>query len=290
MDNFRQRFFFPGTDLRGEYVCLESALTPVLQARDYPLEIQSQLAEALVAACLMTGTLKFDGSLTLQAQGQGELSLLLAEATHNNTLRGLARWQQPSATEQLPDLKALLGEQAVLAITLKPEQGKDYQSMVPLASNNLSACLDDYFDQSEQLPTQLRLGFGNGRATGLLLQQMPDQHADRTTNDDYWQTLQTLTETLTGEELLSLPLETVLYRLFHETPPKLMEPAALRFACNCSREKVEATLMSLGQEELQAMLDEQGEADVCCDFCRENQHFDAEQLKALIQAVVSSEV
>lgn len=288
MDNLRQRFFFPDTDLRGEYVRLESALTPVLQARDYPLEIQSQLAEALVAASLMVGTLKFDGRLALQAQGQGELSLLLAEATHDNTVRGLAHWKQPVAQGELPDLAALLGDQAMMAITLKPQHGKDYQSLVSLASSDLAACLDDYFDQSEQLPTHIRLAFGNGRATGLLLQRMPDQHADRQTNDDQWRTLQALTETLTTAELLDLPLDTILYRLFHETPPQLAEPVELRFACTCNRDRVETMLVSLGRTELQSMLDEQGEADVRCDFCRQNQHFDADQLKALVQTATSS--
>ncbi|HET8554213.1 MAG TPA: Hsp33 family molecular chaperone HslO [Rhodanobacteraceae bacterium] len=287
MDNLRQRFFFPDTDLRGEYVRLESALSPVLHARDYPLEIQSQLAEALVAACLMAGTLKFDGRLALQAQGQGELSLLLAEATHDNTVRGLAQWKRPVAQIALPDLASLLGDQAMMAITLKPQQGKDYQSLVPLASSDLAACLGDYFDQSEQLPTHIRLAFGNGRATGLLLQRMPDQHADRQTNDDRWQTLEALAGTLTTEELLDLPIETILYRLFHETPPQLAEPVELRFACTCSRDRAEAMLLSLGHADLQAMLDEQGETDVRCDFCRQNQHFDADQLKALVQSAAS---
>ncbi|HET7267059.1 MAG TPA: Hsp33 family molecular chaperone HslO [Oleiagrimonas sp.] len=288
MDNLRQRFFFPDTDLRGEYVRLESALSPVLHARDYPLEIQSQLAEALVAACLMVGTLKFEGRLALQARGQGELSLLLAEAAHDHTVRGLAQWKQPVAQTELPDLKSLLGDQAMLAVTLKPQQGKDYQSLVPLASADLAACLGDYFEQSEQLPTRFWLAFGNGRATGLLLQRMPDQLANRQTNDDQWRTLETIAETLTTEELLGLPLDTILYRLFHETPPQLAEPVELGFACTCSREKVEAMLQSLGPAQLQSMLDEQGEADVRCDFCRHNQHFDADDLKALIRRVAEN--
>ena len=287
MDNLRQRFFFPDTDLRGEYVRLESALTPVLQARDYPLEIQSQLAEALVAASLMAGTLKFDGRLALQAQGQGELSLLLAEATHDDTVRGLAHWKQPVAQAELPDLASLLGDGAMMVITLKPQHGKDYQSLVPLASSDLAACLDDYFAQAEQLPTHIRLAFGNGRATGLLLQRMPDQHADRQTNDEQWQTLEALAGTLTTGELLDLPLDTILHRLFHETPPQLAQPVEMRFACTCSRDRVEAMLLSLGHAELQAMLDEQGEADIRCDFCRQNRHFDADQLKSLVEQALA---
>lgn len=285
MDNFRQRFFFPDTDLRGEYVHLESALAPVLQARDYPLEIQSQLGEALVAASLLVGTLKFDGRLILQAQGSGELSLLLAEATHDHTLRGLAHWKPPLAASKLPDLKALLGDQAMLAITLKPAQGKEYQSLVPLDSSHLAACLGDYFDQSEQLPTRFWLAFGNGRATGLLLQRMPDQQANRDANEAQWRTLEALAGTLSTDELLHLPLDTLLHRLFHEAPPKLAEPVEQRFACTCSRERVEAMLLSLGADELRAMLDEQGAADVRCEFCRQNQHFDAGQLHDLLTRV-----
>lgn len=285
MNNFRQRFLFPSTDLRGEYVHLSTALAPVLHARDYPLEIQSRLAEAMVAACLLTGTLKFDGRLVLQAQGQGELSLLLAEATHDNTFRGLARWREPVAQSELPDLHTLLGDGAAMAITLKPERGRDYQSLVPLASSDLATCLGDYFDQSEQLPTRLWLGFGNGRATGLLLQRMPEQHADRATNDEHWRTLEMLAATLSTEELLHLPLDTILHRLFHQTPPNLAQPVDLHFACTCSRERVEAMLQSLGTQELQSLLDEQGGADVRCEFCRHNQHFDAGELQALMAAV-----
>lgn len=283
MDNLRQRFYFPDTDVRGEYVCLESALFPVLDARDYPLEIQSQLGEALVAACLLGGTLKFDGRLVLQAQGKGELSLLLAEATHDNTLRGLAQWKQPSAAGHLPGLRQLLGDDAMLAITLKPDRGREYQSLVPLESDDLAACLGDYFAQSEQLPTLIHLAFGNGRATGLLLQRLPEQAADRDTNEDRWTTLEALAGTLSTDELLNLPVETLLHRLFHESPPVLAEPAPLHFACTCTRERVERMLLSLGADALHELIEEQQGADVQCDFCRRNQHFEARELADLIE-------
>lgn len=283
MSNLRQRFFFPDTDLRGEFLRLESALTPVLNARAYPLEIQSQLGEALVAAALMAGTLKFEGRLSLQAQGQGELSLLLAEASFDNSVRGLARWQAPLAEGPLPSLRQLLGEEGVLAITLHPEQGKKYQSLVPLVADDLAANLAHYFAQSEQLPTRLWLAYGNGRAAGLLLQRLPEQNASRAHNDEQWDTLAALATTLSTEELLGLPVATLLHRLFHETPPQLAPPNELHFACTCSRDKVEKMLLSLGRETLQSLLDETGEADICCDFCRQSQLFDAVDLAALVR-------
>lgn len=283
MDNFRQRFFFPDTDIRGEFLRLESALTPVLSARDYPLEIQDVLAEALVAAALMTGTLKFDGRLSLQAKGTGELTLMLAEATHDNKLRGLAQWQQPVAQGSLPSLGEMLGDNAMLVITLEPDVGQRYQSVVPLEQSRLQDCLADYFLQSEQLPTQFWLACGGGRAAGLLLQRMPAQQVDADTNRAQWNTLTALANTLSPEELLSLSTDTLLHRLFHETPPRVTEAVPLQFGCSCTRTRVENMLLSLGEAALQEMLDEQGEADISCDFCRQNQHFSGMDLQGLLR-------
>lgn len=283
MDNFRQRFFFPDTDIRGEFLRLEGALTPILSARDYPLEIQDLLAEAVVAAALMTGTLKFDGRLSLQAKGSGELTMMLAEATHNNTLRGLAQWQKPIAQGDLPSLKELLGDGAMLVITLEPEVGQRYQSVVPLEKARLQDCLADYFLQSEQLPTQFWLACGNGRAAGLMLQRLPSQQANEETNKNWWETFTTFADTLTPEELLGLSADILLHRLFHETPPEVAPADSLQFGCSCSRLKVENMLLSLGARTLQEILDEQGEAEITCDFCRQKEVFSEVDLRGLIK-------
>ncbi|PKM23277.1 MAG: Hsp33 family molecular chaperone HslO [Gammaproteobacteria bacterium HGW-Gammaproteobacteria-14] len=276
----RQRFLFPDSDIRGEIVRLESSLIPVLNARAYPLDVQSLLSESLAAVVLMAGTLKFEGRLSLQAQGNGRVSLLVAESTHDGGIRGLARHSDGEADQLEPS--SLLGEDGIMAITIRPERGSQYQGVIPLEGLTLAACLEGYFEQSEQLPTRLWLAAGNGRAAGLLLQRLPDQVADRDDNAAVWQHVQTLADTLTLEELLDLPEETVLYRLFHETPPEVTAPQPLRFHCTCSREKVASTLMSLGRVELQAILDEQGSATISCDFCASETHFDAVDLDQLI--------
>lgn len=283
MTDSRQRFFFPDTDLRGEWVSLENTLTPIFGARQYPLEIQTLLGEALAATCLMTGTLKFKGRLSIQAQGKGDLALLLAEGTHHNTLRGLARWDGSVGDGRSPSLPELLGDEARMAITIHPEQGQSYQSLVPLASDDLAGCLTHYFDQSEQIPTRLWLAAGNGRAAGLLLQRLPEQNADKAHNDDQWHTLGALADTLKTEELLSLSAAELLHRLFHETPPQVPEAENVAFGCTCTRDKVEEMLTSLGKDTLQSLLDEKGEADIQCDFCKQTQHFDAVDLGALIK-------
>lgn len=282
-NDFRQRFLFPDTDLRGEIVHLEASLEPVLAGnRDYPLVLRGLLAESLTAAALLSSTLKIQGRVSLQAQGQGPVTLLMAECDHEGRLRGLAHHRDtPEAVEQ-PPLAELLGE-GRMAITLMPEQGQQYQGLVPLERSTLAGCVEDYFERSEQLPTRLWLAAGNNRAAGLLLQRLPERVADAEHNADMWQHLTTLADSLTLEELLDLGPETVLRRLFHETPPELAPARPLRFQCSCSRERVRNTLLSLGAAELRDILDTQGEAEITCEFCGARERFDAVDLGELIR-------
>ena len=279
-NDIRQRFLFPDSDVRGEIVRLEASVSQALAGHDYPMVIQGLLGEALAAVTLLTGTLKLEGRLSLQAQGQGPLTLLLAESTHQSEVRALARADIPGESAETA-LPALLGE-GLMAITIRPEQGTQYQGVVPMERADLAGCLEDYFTQSEQLPTRLWLAAGNGHAAGLLLQRLPDRIADHQQNEQAWQHLTTLAGTLALEELLDLPVETVLHRLFHETPPRLNPPTAVRFSCTCSREKVSSTLLSLGASELQQILASQGEARVSCDFCGQEEVFDAVDLGAML--------
>jgi molecular chaperone Hsp33 len=283
--DLRQRFLFPDSDIRGEIVRLEASLTPIINARDYPMVVQGLLAESVAAVVLMSGTLKFEGRLSLQAQGGGPISLLLAEATHDGGVRALARFQDSATTTEQPALHDLIGDDGMMAITIRPARGHHYQGVVPLERETLAGCLEDYFRQSEQLPSRLWLAEGNGRAAGLLLQRLPDRVTDREHNDAMWQHLQALADTLSMEELLDLHGQEVLHRLFHETPPEITPPQPLHFQCTCSREKVARTLMSLGRTELQAILEEQGSAAVVCDFCNREERFDRVDLDQLIHTL-----
>ena len=228
----------------------------------------------------LAGTLKFSGRLSLQAQGRGPVSLLLAECTHDGQLRALAR--HDGELDTAANIGALIGD-GTMVITITPDQGRQYQGIVPLEGDTLARCLEGYFQQSEQLPTRLWLASGNGRAAGLMLQRLPDQVASRDANQQQWEHLEALAGTLKMEELLDLPAETVLRRLFHETPPRLPEAQPLRFGCTCSRERTENALLSLGADELKTLLDEDGEATLTCDFCLSRQHFDAVDLAELIR-------
>ena len=278
--DFKQRFLFPETDIRGELVRLDESLEAILGTHDYPLAVQGLVGEAVAAVALLAGTLKFSGRLSLQAQGRGPVSLLLAECTHDGQLRALAR--HDGELDTAANIGALIGD-GTMVITITPDRGRQYQGIVPLEGDTLAQCLEGYFQQSEQLPTRLWLAAGNGRAAGLMLQRLPDQVASRDANRNQWEHLEALAGTLKMEELLDLPAETVLRRLFHETPPRLPEAQPLRFGCTCSRERTENALLSLGADELKTLLDEDGEATLTCDFCLSQQHFDAVDLAELIR-------
>lgn len=278
--DFKQRFLFPETDIRGELVRLDESLEAILGTHDYPLAVQGLVGEAVAAVALLAGTLKFSGRLSLQAQGRGPVSLLLAECTHDGQLRALAR--HDGELDTAANIGALIGD-GTMVITITPDQGRQYQGIVPLEGDTLAQCLEGYFQQSEQLPTRLWLASGNGRAAGLMLQRLPDQVASGDENRNQWEHLEALAGTLKMEELLDLPAETVLRRLFHETPPRLPEAQPLRFGCTCSRERTENALLSLGADELKTLLDEDGETTLTCDFCLSQQHFDAVDLAELIR-------
>lgn len=280
----RYRFLFPETDIRGETLRLEASLAPAIQGRHYPDGVATLLGEAMAACALLSGTLKFEGRMSLQAQGHGPVSLLLAESSHDGALRGLARWKGALSGLMQPSMTTLLTG-GTLAITIRPDQGQQYQGVVPLSGESLAACLEIYFEQSEQLPTRLWLAAGNGRAAGFMLQRLPDQVAQADDNALHWETLTTLAATLTTEELLGLPASELLHRLFHQTPPVLTKPAPLRFACTCSRQRVAGTLMALGAAELESMLEDLGKAEVVCDFCGQAEVFDKVDLGLLIHQI-----
>ncbi len=277
-----QRFLLNDSAIRGQWALLDSSFQTVLAKHDYPLEVQTLLGEMMVAAVLLTSTLKFDGSLTIQARGEGVVHLITVECTHDHQLRAVARWQGDTAGL---DFKALLG-QAVLAITITPAKGERYQGIVPLSGDSLAQCLEFYFSQSEQLRTRLWLHHGNNRAAGLLLQVLPynsDRQIDPEQQNEDWNRMSALADTVTADELLNLDSQTLLHRLFHEEDVMLFAPEPVVFRCTCSRERTAEALVRIGREELDGILAEQGSIDVTCQFCNQLYVFDSVDVAMLFQ-------
>lgn len=275
------RFMFEGCDIRGEIVTLNDSFAPIATNNPYPSAVKQLLGEFVAAAALLSSTLKFDGVISLQARGEGALSLIMAECSHHNEVRAIVR---PREGEPLPAEGASLADflgKGVLAITLTPTHGERYQGIVPLDADNLAGCLEHYFQQSEQLTTRLWLAASDTRASGLLLQALPQQMASAEQNADQWQTLEALTDTLRDEELLEVAHEELLYRLYHEQPPRLFSPTALHFRCSCSRERSAEALRSLGQEEVDSLLAERGAIDIDCQFCNHHYRFDTRAVREL---------
>lgn len=285
MSDLLQRFLFEGTAVRGEVAQLESSFQTVLARHDYPPRVQTLLGELMTAALLLSATLKFEGSLILQARGHGPLDTLMAECNHRRELRAIAHVspQWSAAHEQAPLAELLADGQ--LAITIDPKQGQRYQGVVPLDGANLAECLEHYFAQSEQLPTRLWLSAEAGRAGGLLLQVLPGGQDELDAEGDRpWLRLSQLAATVTAAELYELSSETLLYRLFHEETVRLQPPDAACFRCHCSRARTENALLAMGVEDLRALLAEkQGEIKAACQFCNQLYRFDRIDIENLLR-------
>lgn len=272
-----QRFLFDDTDVRGVLTRLNTSYADVLKCHPYPLPVQVLLGEMLAAVSLLSSTLKFEGRLSLQARGDGALSLLMAECTHQHDLRAIARWNAEGQAGE--GLTELLGH-GQLVITIEPDKGKRYQGIVALDQPSLSACLEAYFLQSEQLATRILLAADGECAAGLLLQTLPaEQHDERYQED--WARITHLGLTLSSQELLTLENDTLLHRLFHEEEVRLFDPEPLRFACDCSRDRSLEALKAVGRDELEDLLREQGLIEMDCQFCGEHYAYDTTDIAQL---------
>ncbi|MBW7471537.1 Hsp33 family molecular chaperone HslO [Marinobacter sp. M216] len=270
-----QRFIFEDSQVRGAWVQLDESYREIGSQAPYPESIRDLLGEALVASVLMSSTLKFEGTLSLQAQGEGPLRTLMAECSHDRHIRGLARFDEHAMSEE--DFHNLLGE-GRMAITITPNRGNRYQGVVPREEGSLAGCLEEYFERSEQISTSLILFADENRAAGLLLQRLPGATDG---DNDLWDRVNHLARTVEESELLELDSETVLHRLFHEETVRLFDPETVAFRCSCSRERTLGALEAIGKDECYSILDEQGQIDMDCQFCHAHYRFDRNDIDHL---------
>lgn len=275
--NQRIRFIFDNMPIRGLHVQAQEVWQHIVANKDYPIAIRRALGELLAAGALLSSNLKIEGTLILQVQGQGILKMLVVEATSEQTIRATARWDEAASISDDADLSSLLGQNGIFAITLQPKEGEAWQGVVPLEGGNIATMLMHYMAHSEQLETYIALAADDKTVGGLLLQRLPEEQL----NQDDWQHIKTLSETVTATELLHLDAQNLLYRLYHETPPRVFEPEALEFACTCSRGKVSDMLLLLGGEEVGRIVAEEGSITVDCDFCNEHYTFDEQDVNIL---------
>lgn len=270
-DDALHRFLIERAGVRGVLVRLGESWRQIRARAEYPPQLARLLAEASTAVALFGGHTKVEGRLSLQLRGDQHLRTVFAEYRHPGLLRGLAHWHEPLPDPLSPrafgtDARLALTVEANLAGHAAPVQ---YQGLIELDADSFAQACEHYFSRSEQLPTRLLLTQRDERAAGILLQALPGTDPDT----DSWARLGLLLDTLGPDELLELPAETLLWRLFHEDGVRLLAEQALRFGCTCSRARVEAMLAGLGEAEATAAI--QGDsASVICEFCGQDYRFD----------------
>jgi len=262
------RYLFADAAVRGELVNVSHTLHAILEGHDYPAAVKKLMAEMLVTTSLMTATLKFEGDITVQLQGEGPLAMAVINGNDKQELRGVARVR--GEIDDDATLAQMLG-QGYLVITITPAKGERYQGIVALEKPTFAECIEEYFLRSEQLPTRLIIRNNTQGAAGILLQVLPSEDKD----NEALTHLATLATTVTEEELIGLPANDVLWRLFHQEEVTVYDPQPVQFKCSCSRQRCGEVLKTVSVEEIDAILAEDGKIDMHCDYCGSHYLYDA---------------
>lgn len=271
-----QRFIFDKTDIRGEIVHLDDSYINAVNNSNYPQPLKELVGQMMAATALLAATVKIKGKLNVQVQGDGPVSLVLVQCSSDHQIRSTAKWEG--------DLDGLSLEQMVgkayIAITIEPDGDKErYQGVVQLHGEKIADAFEEYFKSSEQLATKVYLTANDETAAGLFLQKLPSskpEHAQDSTEQDQdaWERMSQLASTITDEELSQLSVEELIHRLFNQEDIRLFDPTTIEFKCSCSREKLEAVLKSIGIEDLKKLIEEKGNVEVDCEYCKEKYIFD----------------
>lgn len=286
MNDRLQKFLFQHAAARGEFVELSEVWAQIQSHHRYPAPVTRLLGEMIGAAVLLSGNIKFNGSLVMQIQGDGPVRLLVVECDSAMKIRATAKLDETvslNGNETFTDLINVHGK-GRFVITLDPHEKtpgqRPYQGIVSLAGESISQVIENYMKQSEQLDTRIWLAADNRVIRGLLLQKMPpptgpDGLSEKNGEEEkIWEHILALASTLRNEEMLNTDIDTLRHRLFWEEDLFAFDPIHPAFSCSCSREKVADMLKMLGKKEVEDALKEQGNLAISCDFCGQTYAFD----------------
>ncbi|MFW7343775.1 Hsp33 family molecular chaperone HslO [Pollutimonas sp. H1-120] len=283
-DQFK-KYLLPDHSARIQAVRLTEAWQTGLAHQSYPECVQRLLGELLAASILLASNIKFDGSLVLQLQGDGPISLIVVECNADLSVRATVSLREGHDVPADGTLQALLNTQGKgrFIVVLDPNREttgmQPYQGVIPLEGDSVAHVLESYMRNSEQLDTRLWLASDSTHAAGLLLQRLPTQGGTEPivehSPDETWKRVCHLASTVKQEELLELDTDTLIHRLFWEENLIAYEPQDVRWHCPCTRERVANMLRGLGREEIEEILTEQEQVDIVCNFCGKPYHFDA---------------
>ncbi len=281
-DDLVAPFQIEDAPVRGRVARLGGLVHEVLTRHDYPEPVANLLGEACALAALVGASLKFEGRLIVQAQGDGPVTLAVADYDTSGAIRGYCRFDPEKVGEASsgfvrPGARTLLGK-GVFTMTI--DQGPDmerYQGITPIEGETLALCAETYFAQSEQTPTRVRLAVGQlatdegfvWRAGGLLIQNIAGDEDARETSEEPWTRAQALFETVGEDELIdpTITADRLLWRLFHEDGVRLFRAKPLRAFCRCSPERILGVLQSFPAEERVDMIEADGKIRVTCEYC-----------------------
>ena len=295
-------FVLQESNLRGRVVRLGDVLDHILVPHAYPMPVAQMTGESVTLSLLLGGMLKYDGVFTLQAQGSGPVRLVVADLTSDGSVRGMAAFDPDQlghilnnsgdvvglrATDSVFDLKTLMGD-GYLSFTVDQNNGADrYQGIVALEALDLATAVQNYFRQSEQIETILKVACGqvdgHFRAGGIMIQRLPLSPdalpSDMDMAQDHWNRARAFLDTCTRDELIrtGLPATDLLYRLFHEDGVKVFNPIAVRKGCRCSVEKLYGILSRMSESDRTDMTVE-GKITMHCEFCSKDFAFDPASL------------
>jgi molecular chaperone Hsp33 len=263
--------------VKGRIARLGQVIDDILTRHDYPEPVADLLGEACTLAALVGASLKFDGKLIVQAQGDGPVAYVAADYDTSGGLRGYCRFDADRVEAanhgfQRPGAKSLLGSGVFVMTVDQGPKMERYQGIAPIEGETLALCAEHYFAQSEQVPTRVRLAVGRAgggwRAGGVMIQYMPEDDA-RGATDEAWRREQALFETV-GEDELTAPEVTadrLLYRLFHEDGVRMFKPRPLHAFCRCSQGRIVGLLRSFSPDERVDMIEDDGLIRVTCEYC-----------------------
>ena len=276
-DDIVGAFQIEGEPVRGRIARLGPAIEQILRGHDYPEPVANLLGEACALAALVGSNLKFDGRLIVEARGAGPVRYVVADYDTSGGLRGYCRFdadevQALSAGFQRPGAKTLLGEGVFMMTVDQGSEMDRYQGVTSIDGETLALCAEQYFAQSEQTPTRIRLAVGREeagwRAGGFLIQYIA---ADDTRGEtmEAWVRTQAFFETLGEDELLDTELSSdkLLFRLFHEDGVRVFGSKPLRAFCRCNQERIETVLKSFDRAEREDMVEPDGKIHVTCEYC-----------------------
>jgi len=258
-------FSFEALPVRGEIIHLSRSWRRMLRDQDYAPVVRETLGHAAAATGLIARSLKFDGSVTMQLQGSGDLRMLVMQCTSKLELRGMASTSDAVTAGSFGELL----HDAHCAITVDAGE-RPYQGIVAVNRESLAASLEDYFERSVQLPSHLALVGNDDLCGGLLLQQVPGEKIE----DDDWYRLGLLAATLSPADFPDATGIDLIGKLFNEDDVRVFDSQPVVFRCRCSKRRAEEVLRMLGEDEVRDVLREQGRLEITCEYCGRRRRYD----------------